>query len=776
MQRPLLTLAALAALAGGCYWPSFADCQIRCSDDHRCPGGMSCDNGLCTHPRGMHCSPPAPPMSCDMGGGACSACLPPPSPETRAELFVGSDAAATTSSQPYCPFATITAALRAAAAVSSPVTIHVGPGRYDRGHGEQFPLVLRGDLTLIGAGRDVTTVEGYGSFDHTSDGGAFIGNAQAATMVLGDAAKTVRVSGMTIESGRPLLTDGAYTFGLFCDRGSATAAALPQPQRNTIVDDVTIGPGYHSALVVTSSAGSGCNLSLARSSISDSGRGAWLVGCAPGGTGRQGVAATIGDGTPGGGNSFHQIYGQRATTRDPGLAIAIDGCTTELIADGNQISDSGVGIFDDEQEPTHLVIRNNELANLAASGVLAAGQASIDELRGNRFERIRAGDPWWQPYGGIGAALVLRDGAQVRKARGNLFLGNNTGVRIEGAAVSASRVLDFGTSDDQGNNIFRCNARLDGDTGFGVWVDVANGSTSPLAFAGNQWDHRVPKTGNSPNSPNGTDVVNSSPSPAPLVQTDASRQATVAAPVEGGWYYGQTEAQVTAALSAHQARLTSLQVETASPPRFTVSMVQNSGCYARTWYWFYDQTADQMSGLINQYHARIADLDAYVRDNTLLFAAILIEQSDVDATGWWWWYGVDGNDIASLTAQYNARLITMHEYTAVNGVNQYALLMYDNTGANATSWWYYPRVTQPELQMLLMQHQAYPVDIEPAVGSSTSFNVVMHADPGFKWSWYPGETAAELGMLDTSVWRPVNVKSYFAGDQRRLSAIAVDNL
>jgi hypothetical protein len=289
----------------------------------------------------------------------------------------------------------------------------------------------------------------------------------------------------------------------------------------------------------------------------------------------------------------------------------------------------------------------------------------------------------------------------------------------------------------------------------------------------------VPKSASSPSAPNGTDVVNSSASPVPLVQLAMSRQATVDAPVPAHWYYGKSEAEVNALLDANQARLTSLQVESLTPPRFTVSMVQNVGCYAKKSTWYYDQTEAQMSALIYQQGARLADVDAYVRDDggqkSVYFAGILEDNSDADSTAWWWWYGYDVGGISDKLGQYQARLVALREYVAEDGSNLYAAVMYDNTGPNATMWWWYVGQSQADIQALLMQNQSYLVYLTPTIGSTTTFDVVMYADPGFKWSWYQGETPAQLGALDPGQWRIANVKSYFAGDQRLLTAIAVDN-
>src|SRR5262249_47331568 len=81
-------------------------------------------------------------------------------------------------------------------------------------------------------------------------------------------------------------------------------------------------------------------------------------------------------------------------------------------------------------------------------------------------------------------------------------------------------------------------------------------------------------------------------------------------------YYGQTPDQVWSLISANQARLVSLRVESARPLLFDVALVQNTGTYEKTWWWYYGLTAQELQDHVTANDARIVNLEPYVVDGT----------------------------------------------------------------------------------------------------------------------------------------------------------------
>jgi hypothetical protein len=503
----------------------FLDCVASCTTNQDCGSDGVCQNGKCTHAT----------------GGATCACAPPPTYDyARSDVYVGGDPAAISGSGAVCPYATIAAAVAGVTGAPSPVIIHVSPGTYDAAHGEIFPIVVRGAISIAGAGIGTTIVDGYGAIDHSLDGGAFDNSASGwqtfgAAFQVGDVSATVSLSGMTIT--RPPEAGATNTFfGVFCDRGNLRLDDAAPPAPNTSLAGLAIGPGFFSGVTVSNSTASACNLSLTGSTITGDARGVWVIGC---GLVAQktvpGVAALIGDGTSGGGNILSTIYGSVAT-EDVGYGIDMFDCTKSLMVRGNTFVNGGMGMTGtNHQLPVAaLTIDDNSFNGMETSAASFDGTVEIAELDGNTFEGtagFAVSPEGGDTVAGERAALVLHDGVQVHRARDNQFLGNNIGVYIDGALQSSqtSRALDFGTTSDPGNNVFRCNSRIEGDYGFDLWVDRAGGA-DPVSFAGNQWDHAPPTLGTSTSAADGTDVVDTSASGLPAIVTTNSAVAAVACP------------------------------------------------------------------------------------------------------------------------------------------------------------------------------------------------------------------------------------------------------
>ncbi len=240
------------------------------------------------------------------------------------------------------------------------------------------------------------------------------------------------------------------------------------------------------------------------------------------------------------------------------------------------------------------------------------------------------------------------------------------------------------------------------------------------------------------------------------------------------WYYGQTPAQVTSLLGTNDARLVSIQVEQSSPLHFTVAMVKNTGAYAKEWWWYYGQTATDIANHAKALNARIINLDAYEVNGQIYFAAIFISNTGADAKSWWWYYGQSPANIASLVQQNKARLVDFRQYSA-NGATQYAIVMVDNTGADALAWWWYYNITAAETSQFLTQNRAYLVSLQLANASGPTFNVILNSLPtpsGNGWWWYYGVNATELTSLyDLNRAWLRDVKTYQLGGQRVFTAL-----
>jgi tRNA A-37 threonylcarbamoyl transferase component Bud32 len=134
----------------------------------------------------------------DDGGvaGGAATCAAPTGPD----LYVDATAALGGTGTQACPFRTISDAL---AVTADRRVIHVAPGFYDRALGERFPLTLRGEVSLVGAGPDLTTISGIGAYDATPAGGTIGHRAWQASIVAGDETKLVEIADLSVASGLP---------------------------------------------------------------------------------------------------------------------------------------------------------------------------------------------------------------------------------------------------------------------------------------------------------------------------------------------------------------------------------------------------------------------------------------------------------------------------------------------------------------------------------------------------------------------------------------------
>ncbi len=241
------------------------------------------------------------------------------------------------------------------------------------------------------------------------------------------------------------------------------------------------------------------------------------------------------------------------------------------------------------------------------------------------------------------------------------------------------------------------------------------------------------------------------------------------------YYYGQTPAQVGSLINNNGARLVGIQVESTSPLLFTVTMVKNSGSYAKTWWWNYNMTGSDVAAQLGSHNARLAALAPYVINGTTYFAAIMLSNTGSDAKAWWWYPAAPVSSINTLTAQNNARLVDMRQYS-VNGQTYYALVMISNTGSDASAWWWNVGQTPSQIASLVQQRGAFLISLEPANAAGTLFNVVMNHNPGVAWWWYTNIEAGNIGGLaQDNGARVFDLKSYFVNGSRRFTAIMLQD-
>ena len=245
-----------------------------------------------------------------------------------------------------------------------------------------------------------------------------------------------------------------------------------------------------------------------------------------------------------------------------------------------------------------------------------------------------------------------------------------------------------------------------------------------------------------------------------------------------GWlyYYGQTPAQLNTILSGGHYRIVDLQAEsaTASGPVFTVALVANSGAYAKGWWWYYGQSIAQVSSALSTNNARLISIAPYVVNGATYFASVMVPNTGADAKGWYWWVGNETQIKADLAAHTNVRLVDLEPY-AVNGGTNYVAVALSNTGADADSWWWYLGDSPTDLLNHVTTNKAQILTVNTAPGAST-LDAVMQGNPTAPWWFYSGVNASSLSQLvSENGARLTQVRSTFPGGSRSFNSVMINN-
>jgi hypothetical protein len=212
-------------------------------------------------------------------------------------------------------------------------------------------------------------------------------------------------------------------------------------------------------------------------------------------------------------------------------------------------------------------------------------------------------------------------------------------------------------------------------------------------------------------------------------------------PTAWQWYYGQTEAQLSAVIATGY-RIVDLEVEQASPARFTAALVQNTGSYAKGWWWYYGQSLNGISGLLSANNARLVDIEPYEVSGTIRYAAVMVSNTGADAKAWWWAVSTDLNDLINTSGANNARVVDIEEKVLL-GQTWYAAIMISNTGADAKEWYWWIGASSSFVSNEIAAKGLRLVDLERR--SNGTYDVVLVKNTeGMHWWWWLGLTEAGL--------------------------------
>ena len=238
------------------------------------------------------------------------------------------------------------------------------------------------------------------------------------------------------------------------------------------------------------------------------------------------------------------------------------------------------------------------------------------------------------------------------------------------------------------------------------------------------------------------------------------------------WAHDQTTTDLTSLVNAGW-RLTDIEIESTAPFEFTVSAVQNSGAYAKAWWYAIGVTTAQLSTTINQNNARIVDIETYDDNGTIRHAAILIANTGTDAKTWWWYTGQTSTGINSTLSANNGRLVCFDRYQT-GGVDRWTTVQIANTGADQRVWGYLFGASAATIATNLTQNGNRIYGIE-RVGSNSYDVILMQANVTGWWYAFDQTAAQVTELLQQVVGRLVDVERHFTLSGTRYNVVVLDN-
>jgi hypothetical protein len=149
---------------------------------------------------------------------------------------------------------------------------------------------------------------------------------------------------------------------------------------------------------------------------------------------------------------------------------------------------------------------------------------------------------------------------------------------------------------------------------------------------------------------------------------------------------------------------------------------------------------------------------------------VMVDNSGSKFKSYSWWYGSATYINSHVTA--TNRLIS---FSSIQGTSSYVGVFTNNSGSNATGWWYYYGVSTAQISTFLTNNHARIVDLDH--NANGTYNVVMYANPSTRWYWYYGQS------LSTAVARAlqqgeriIDVSPYFVGDVKYFAVVSTNNL
>ncbi|MEY4828850.1 MAG: hypothetical protein RLZZ562_646 [Planctomycetota bacterium] len=243
-------------------------------------------------------------------------------------------------------------------------------------------------------------------------------------------------------------------------------------------------------------------------------------------------------------------------------------------------------------------------------------------------------------------------------------------------------------------------------------------------------------------------------------------------PVSAIWNTDQTPAQI-GQLANGGWRVTDLEIESTAPWNFTVTAVQNSGSYQKSWWWAYDVTPAQLNAALTQYNARIVDLEPFDSNGSTRFAAVMVSNTGAEQKTWQWGYDLTSAQVDAAVQQNNGRLVNFKRYT-VGGQTRYAISFITNTGSDQRTWGYLYGASLATIQANMAANNNRIYNIE-RIGTD-SYDVVLIRNNGIAHWYYVDQSASAVTeLLQQNIGRLIDIERRTTLLGTRYDLVMLDN-
>lgn len=260
-------------------------------------------------------------------------------------------------------------------------------------------------------------------------------------------------------------------------------------------------------------------------------------------------------------------------------------------------------------------------------------------------------------------------------------------------------------------------------------------------------------------------------SPAHADTSAVTGDESVATPTTWISQSGRTTSQITSALGSTY-RLVDLHQS--STGQYTFTAVQNVGVYhVPGWWWYTNISTSQVTANLTANNARL--ISAEKNDNGTM-NVIMVANTGTSARSWWWAHGRTAAQVSASISTNNARLVSLDQEPS----GTYTTVMVANTGADAKSWWYYLNRTPAEISSSLTTNGARLVDLDAVPGQPGRFNAVMVKATGTDnavWRWYHGMSLSTIvATANRAGFRVIDAQPYPSGSSTLWAGVMIDNL